>query len=167
MKTWIGIDPGKDGGICILQENFIECLEMPVNCIDEIKSSFIYYLIKEYKQNCFCLIEKSQSMPGQNSVSVFNYGKGYGQIISILQILKIPYEEISPLKWKREFNLIYKKKKGEKITIYQKKKIVKERAVTIAEKLQPCMEFKTEKGILLDGKAESFLLAEYARRKNL
>ena len=79
-------------------------------------------------------------------------GKGYGKLLSLLEILKVPYEEVRPQKWKKEFSLIGKGK---------------DHSVSLAEKLEPNENFKTPRNRLMDGKAESFLMAEYGRRKQL
>lgn len=153
MKIFIGIDPGKSGGIAIIKEDGSYLLiDMPINPNDEISSLMIYQLfcneIDFNKDQIYCCLEKAQSMPGQGVTSVFNYGQGYGKIKAVLEILKIPYEEIRPLKWKKEFSL-------------DKDKV---KSVSLAQKLFPMEIFVTQRGRLLDGRAEAILLAEYARR---
>jgi crossover junction endodeoxyribonuclease RuvC len=155
---YIGIDPGKTGGISILKDKTINTNriyysdEMPVNIKKEIDSFKIFHLLWDLrgdKQMSFCVLERAQSMPKQGVKSTFNYGVGYGEIKSILKILEIPFQEVSPVIWKKEFSLIKKTKMD---------------SADVASKLFPGLDFFTERKRLKDGMAESLLLAEYAKR---
>jgi len=152
---YIGIDPGKTGGIAIIsdvQNNHISAIEMPINAKKEIDVLSIYsYLLLYMGSNCFCCIEKSTAMPKQGVVSMFKYGTTYGKLIAIIEILEISYEEIVPQKWKKEFSINSDKR----------------RSIITVQKLFPSMkgQFTTERGRIKDGAAEALLLAEYPRRK--
>ena len=151
---YIGIDPGKQGGIGIRRSPDYHVLytvyDMPVLVNGEIDGNEIYRIVKSNRfGRVFCFVEKAQAMPQQGVVSTFKYGMGYGKILAVLEILKIPYQEISPQKWKKHFNLIKKDKKE---------------SVAVATKLFPKVEFKTKRGRLLDGRAEALLIAEFCRR---
>jgi crossover junction endodeoxyribonuclease RuvC len=152
---YIGIDPGKKGGIGIINNNprlLLECnIEMPLDSADEIDCIKIFQILNIFvsEVDSFCIIEKAQSMPQQGVKSMFNYGRGYGELIAVLKILKIPYQEIQSQKWKKEFSLIKKDKKA---------------SIAVAEKLFPEEKFYTERGRAMDGKAEALLIAEFARR---
>lgn len=151
---YIGIDPGKDGAIAVLDDDGLlwRLIDMPENI-----GTDLYKFLKEsielsvYKK-AVAFVEASQVMPGQGIKSGFTYGKGYGEIIAVLKILEIPFQEIHPLTWKKEFKLI-KKDKAE--------------SIKVAEQMYPSVTipFKTERGKLLDGRAEALLIAEYCRRK--
>jgi len=151
--NYIGIDPGKQGAIGIIELNNkveFKVFDMPLFCNKEIDGNKIYEIFSVYLyENPVCFIEKAQAMPQQGVVSTFKYGMGYGKILAVLEILKISYQEISSQKWKKYFSLI---KKGKK------------ESVTIAKKLFPEIEFETKRGRLLDGRAEALLIAEYCRR---
>lgn len=150
VDYFTGIDPGKKGGISVLDpDGKIFCsYEMPLTEKKEI-DIFKIYKLWPMAADSFCLIEKSQAMPRQGVVSTFNYGKEYGQIIAILIIMKIPFKEIRPQTWKKEFNLNNKKLDS----------------LAVASELFPDQNFFTDRMRLMDGKAESLLIAEYARRK--
>ena len=159
MNYFIGIDPGQKGALSIISHyhyddnKFIHVIDMPLFPSKEINTigvrEFFSVIIS---RESICYIEKAQSMPRQGVTSTFNYGQGYGKLKAVLEILGISYQEISPQLWKKEFSLIKKDKKD---------------SVTVAMKLFPEITFKTPKGRLLDGRAESLLIAEYCRRKNL
>ena len=159
-KTYIGIDPGIKGGIAIIDspdksKDKNMAFEMILTPEKKIDVNTIYNILEYYRyHDKICIIEKAQAMPKQGVKGVFNYGMGYGKLIAVLELLSIPYIEIHPTKWKKEFSL-FKKTKAD--------------SVATAEKLFPDMKgkFITQKGRLMDGKAESLLMAEYGRRKNL
>ena len=151
MKTiFIGIDPGKKGGIA---------------CIDTEKNiSFaVPYSDKELIDLCrdeswhgntehiMCCLEKVGAMPGQGVVSMFTFGQGVGYIKGVLESFRIPYQEITPQKWKREFGLS------------------SDKAVSaeVCRKLFPDINLLATPRCKKphDGMAEALLMAEYARRK--
>lgn len=146
---FIGIDPGKQGAIGIIfAGNRYKVIDMPLCSDTSIDAVAFQDSVKPCFKDTFCIIEKAQPMPKQGVVSVFNYGKGYGKIISVLECLKISFQEIRSSKWKKEFELSSDKSKS----------------VAMAKKLFPDLSFTTPRGRLLDGRAEAMLLAEYARR---
>lgn len=153
---YIGIDPGQKGAISIINNDckIDFCFEMLLskNKKELDSKAIIQKLCYLKNENCFIVLEKSQAMPKQGVVSTFNYGKGYGKLLAIIEILDLPFVEISPRKWKKEFNLIGKNKND---------------SIVMAEKLFKGIDFKTSRGRLKDGLAESLLMAEYGRRRNL
>jgi len=148
---FIGIDPGKTGAVAIIYRDSYAAEDIPLMAggdvnVNELSNMFVLYTPE---RRVFCLIEKAQPMPKQGVVSVFNYGKHYGELMAWLKIMMISFQEISPNKWKREFQLLGKDKKE---------------SVAVCQKLFPEAELKTPRGRLLHGRAEALLLAEYARR---
>ena len=155
---YIGIDPGLKGGISVYlknendsEENFY-CYEMPITKENQLDINKIIEILKPLSDKGTCFIEKSQAMPGQGVVSMFNYGKNYGILIGLLSAYNIQIVEVSPVSWKKHFYLI-KKDKTE--------------SVKLADSLNNKEKWKTERGRLLDGKAESFLILKYGMDKKL
>lgn len=149
---YIGIDPGKKGGIAVISPFKTSTIETPINAEKEIDISGIKtFLNLNIVGECFCCIEKSTAMPKQGVVSMFNYGVTYGKLLAILEMLVIPFEVVPPQKWKKEFSLNSDKR----------------RSIITVQKLFPEMkgQFTTARGRIKDGAAEALLLAEYARRK--
>lgn len=151
MNYYIGIDPGKTGGIAIIDEEkkVIINIEMPVTSAKEVNAAYLYTLLTSIKGETFCVIEKSQSMPKQGVKSTFSYGVGYGEVRATLKASLTPFQEVAPMAWKKEFNLVKKDKMD---------------SCDTAQKLFPSESFLTGRGRVMDGKAESLLIAEYARR---
>jgi len=180
--VYIGIDPGQKGAIAFLdkdKKDKLWIIDMPLLPEKGIDAKTLYEILETkvtFYKDIYVVIEKAQSMPGQSSVAMFNYGGGYHAILAVLQILDIPFEEVRSNKWKTEFGLSglkSKKKQGkkkEKMTSEEKKNAQKKRkemAVKIAIQLFPKMKdsFFTPKGKMLDGRAEALLIAEYCKRK--
>ena len=103
------------------------------------------------KHRIVASVEKVGAMPHQGVVSMFNFGKSAGYIEGVLSALGIPYQLIPPSTWKREFSLIGKDKKA---------------SIEVCHKLFPEVDLKRTERCKTDsdGKAESLLLACYARR---
>lgn len=151
MKTiFIGIDPGKNGGIAWIDELDGVVRTMPFDekklvevCADLYDSGFA-------KQTVCCL-EKVGARPGQGVVSMFNFGLNVGYIKGVLEAFRIPYQEITPQKWKKEFGLNSEKAKS----------------AEVCQNLFPHVSLmatpKSKKKH--DGMAEALLMAEYAKRK--
>lgn len=149
MKTiFIGIDPGKSGGIaCIDTEDGI-CYTEPYSdkaLIDLCSSA------SRKGQKVVCCLEKVGAMPGQGVVSMFNFGQSVGYIKGVLESFMIPYQEITPQKWKREFSLTSDKAKSAEVC----RKLFPEVSLLATPKCRKPH----------DGMTEALLMAEYARRK--
>jgi Holliday junction resolvasome RuvABC endonuclease subunit len=95
-ENYIGIDPGQSGGLAVIFGDNVEVVKMPPTEQD-IWKWFLY----QSKKKCFALIEKVHSMPNQGVVSTFKFGQGYGVLRMALIASRIPFEEISPMKWQK------------------------------------------------------------------
>ena len=152
----IGIDPGKKGAIAFIHGDEVQVHDMPLDADGRIDGAGVYMMIATRvvsPQAAICFLERSQAMPGQGVTSTFNYGVGYGTIRGALQVAGIPFQEVHPLKWKKEYALIKKEKAD---------------SVAVARQLFPKAPLVREKrgggDMLLDGRAEALLICEYCRR---
>ena len=113
----IGIDPGIKGAICILKDGVvIDVFDMPVMPVgkknkSQVNGSQVYNEIlkvieNEGKQDVKVVIEQVSAMPGQGVTSMFNFGQSYGVLKGIFSAMQIPMDFVSPVKWKKYFNLI-------------------------------------------------------------
>ncbi len=166
-KKYVGIDPGKTGAIAKIMDDgtervwFTDAEELDLALLGDVLKSFLE------DPGVFVLLEKVQVMPrmrkmktpsgiveqpaGQGAVGMLNYGIGYGKYLGMLEALKIPYQEIHPMSWKKEFSLIHQPK---------------ERSIQVAIQLFPqtADRLKRKKD---HGRAEALLLACYAKRHNM
>jgi len=153
-RYFIGIDPGKDGGIAVLNSSgrVIELLEMP-SIGNEVDRVCLSEFFGKYSRTSRCFIEKIR--PGKGARSMLSYGMNYGCLTMGLVCWKIPFEEIQPVDWKRHFNLI-----NGKASRREKKKL----SILRARELFPEGHLPKEGRIEKDGIAEALLIAEYGRQ---
>lgn len=83
--------------------------------------------------------------------SMFRFGENYGFIQGLLAAYAIPYELVTPQKWKREFQIT-----GDKNS-----------AVDVCRRLFPGVSLRRTERCKKDhdGMAEALLMAEYVKRK--
>ena len=151
MKTFfLGIDPGKNGGVAYIdtKDGVIGTEAYDVKKLVDLCRE-IYH--GNDARRTVCCLEKVGARPGQGVVSMFNFGQSVGYIKGVLESFGIPYQEITPQKWKKEFGLASDK----------------------ALSVEVCRKLFPDIGLLAtpkckkphDGMAEALLMAEYARRK--
>ena len=118
MKVIIGIDPGLNGAIAII-ENFkvIDLFDMPVmtegkKSKRQLNSALMVKIlrdkIKNYEETSV-VVEQVNAMPGQGVTSMFNFGQSFGAIKGICAALQLPIYFVRPSKWKKHFDLINSK----------------------------------------------------------
>lgn len=96
---YMGIDPGKNGAIAIIDNDKVEIL--PYSNINIVTAG-------NYCNDhggCACIIEKVHAMPGQGVSSMFSFGQNYGYITGVLNALNIYPLEVTPQKWKKYYGL--------------------------------------------------------------
>lgn len=155
---YIGIDPGKNGGIAVIHDKLPKPIDVTVykysddDLIDVIDvctkgSSIAVHRDEEIK----CVLEKVNAMPGQGVVSMFNFGQNFGFIQGVLKSYEIPFELVPPQKWKKEFSVTSDKNTS----------------IEVVKRLFPNVNLKATERCKKDhdGMAEALLMAEYARRK--
>ena len=111
----IGIDPGINGAISILEnKKIIEVYDTPT-MIDgkknkrQVNGSQVTNIIKEElnkDKEIVVVVEHVNAMPGQGVTSMFNFGQSFGVIKGICSALSLPIYFVRPTKWKKHFNLI-------------------------------------------------------------
>ena len=111
----IGIDPGISGAIAILEnKKVIGIFDMPVMAEGkknkrQLNSAQLVNIIKENiitNDEVAVVVEQVNAMPGQGVTSMFNFGQSFGVLKGIFSAMQIPMDFISPVKWKKYYNLI-------------------------------------------------------------
>ena len=144
---YIGIDPGKKGGVATISDDGVKVYQWDDQRFIEDMRQHANWLDK-----CVAAVEKVGAMPGQGVTSMFSFGQSYGFILGVLAAFGIPYQLVSPATWKREFGLLKSQKQG---------------SVDVCKRLFPGVSLLPTDRCRKesDGMAESLLIAEYARRK--
>lgn len=143
---YLGVDPGKNGGLAAIKDGIL-LTAIPMGR-DEVLHEL--RMFKEWGDGFRCCIEKVHAMPHQGSVSMFTFGENYGWLKGVFDAYRIPYQEVTPQKWKKEFSLGRDKKQS----------------IEVCKQLFPGINLRPiGKRVDHDGMAEAALMAEYARRK--
>ena len=152
QRRYVGIDPGKAGGIARLRRDEIDLFKMPSTIADVCD-----LLLKLSGHEVSALIERvsagGSDTGGEKgrmgATSAFTFGEGYGVLQAALICNEIPFERIQPVKWQAIYGL--RKRTGETKT--QKKN----RHKAVAAELFP-------KITVTHWNADALLIAEYLRR---
>lgn len=145
MKTIIGIDVGKNGGIAWITdgkpcvEKMPDTLQDLWELIHDIKYRFFRGEDIEFK----AYIEAVHSSPQMGVKSAFTFGQGYGNLEMALTAAGIPFERVSPQKWQKALGCLTK---GDKNVSKRK-----------SQELFPGLK-------ITHATADALLIAEYGRR---
>ena len=147
---FIGIDPGKDGGMAVLGGSAIPYTfsftkKTPADIWFEIACC-------ETMKDKFCVIERVSARPAKNKEgktvqgisSTFKFGYNAGMLEGFLVAACIPYEFVIPAKWQRYMGCLTG---GDKKITYKK-----------AQQLFPLNK-------ITHSVADALLIAEYCKRK--
>jgi hypothetical protein len=146
----IGIDPGLTGGLGILnRDGSFECVyDLPVirdRTLAWIDGAQLQSILLDAirGRTAHAVVERVSAMPKQGVASSFQFGVGFGSILSVLQAMHISVELVTPVVWKRALGL----SKDKNASLHK------------ARLLFPAAELHLAKH---DGRAEALLLAHYA-----
>lgn len=140
----MGIDPGKKGGVGIIESNGTKCVSFSLANGTE---KDMVELLTEYASNTrIAFIEKVHSMPKQGVVSAFTFGTNFGFYQGVLLALQIPFEFVTPRVWQANLKCLSKGNKN----------VTKKKAQEL---------FPKEK--ITHNNADALLIAEYGRRKTV
>jgi Holliday junction resolvasome RuvABC endonuclease subunit len=144
MNIYIGIDPGINGGIATINNNFVQAYKMPQTIRD------LWELIHEIKSTAelenysiTAALESVWSSPQMGVKSAFTFGNGFGHLEMALTALGVPYERVRPAMWQKAMGCLTKGDKN----------VSKRRA----QELFPAIK-------VTHAIADAMLIAEYARR---
>lgn len=139
MRIYLGIDPGKSGGIAFIPERGDPWAEkMP-----DTERDLFDLLEMQDEWEPFAYIENVSSSPQQGVVSAFTFGKGYGSLLMALTARGIAYERIAPGVWQKSMKCLTKGNKN----------VSKARA----QELFPSLK-------ITHANADALLIAEHCRR---
>lgn len=172
-KTHVGIDPGKDGYITVLNPfRGVQFFEMP-KIGKEIDLHALWRTLKQIDNESefpvVAVVEDVHAIYGAAAGSTFEFGWAVGILEAYLVALSIPYTKVQPKAWQKEmFQGIPVQQKASKSgkTMVNNTKLMSEMA---CKRLFPNEDLRPE-GCTdrckksHDGKTDSLLIAEYCRR---
>src|SRR3990167_3458314 len=108
LPVILGIDPGLDGGLCLMSPNgilpplILGTIPIPTLPGDKrlIDLPLLRQQILDYAPD-IVILEQVGSMPGQGVTSMFSFGYSFGAIQGLLVGLQIPVRLVRPQEWQR------------------------------------------------------------------
>ena len=111
MSFVIGIDPGINGAIAIFENGQLDAvIDMPtlemdsgktkkrhISAIGLVRILETWTLVSDGQAHI--VIEKVGALPGNGSVSMFNFGRSAGIIEGVVAALRMPYTYVTPATW--------------------------------------------------------------------
>jgi len=169
---YIGIDPGKNGAISMINTDtdFKESIVVPKigKEYDLEKMCNILRSVRDTHSKMFVVLENINSHSAKGRQGAFVMGKGVAYWQGFLVALKIPYAMTPPQTWQKVcWEGIPVQYIPSKTNKSGKKKDTKATSELAAKRLFPGFDFTpTERATKNhDGMIDSMLIAEYARRK--
>jgi hypothetical protein len=163
----IGIDPGKNGFICIVEEfssetvaNYITYHPIPL-INKEVDIRKLNECLSFAGGDIHCVIEDVHAIFGSSAKATFNFGWIVGVLEALLVANGIPYTKVAPKVWQKEmWQGIPIQKKANKRTD------TKAMSLLAAKRLFPNEDLTaTERSVKPhDGKVDALLLCEFCRR---
>lgn len=121
----IGIDPGNTGALALMTDDgvLVEVVDMPIMAMgkkNQVNATEVANIVRDWKTmiemdglKLAAYLEKVGAMPRKKdgseikmgSSSMFNFGKGVGNIEGVLAALKIPMFLVTPQAWKKHHKL--------------------------------------------------------------
>jgi crossover junction endodeoxyribonuclease RuvC len=100
----IGVDPGLNGGLALLDESgsivFVSVMPRIGKLLDVPGlRRVVVQFVDRGGDGCHAYIEQAAAMPRQGSVSTFKFGRVYGIVEGLLAGMKIPYTLVLARKW--------------------------------------------------------------------
>jgi len=103
-KCYIGIDPGKSGGlVAIISDHTVETTPMLLAGKDiDIARTTKWIHTHSIRDSTVVCIEKVHAMPGQGVTSMFKFGFVTGVMHGIISALELPLFLVTPQTWKNK-----------------------------------------------------------------
>ena len=144
---YIGIDPGKSGGIAVLSDERIEVKKCP-ETVQDMAFLFALILHETPPSHVLVMIERVWARPHDGRSSVFTFAQNYGRWEGIIASHEITPHYVTPQVWMKALGCPSKLKK--QVRKNYLKELSKKKYPDIARKLT----LKT---------ADAMLIADYAK----
>jgi crossover junction endodeoxyribonuclease RuvC len=103
----LGIDPGASGAIVLLEKmEPVEWLRMPTikeGNATRVNANHLQTFVRESRPD-HIFVERVHAMPGNGSVSMFNFGHSVGVVLGVIAGLE--HTTVTPQAWKKAAGLI-------------------------------------------------------------
>jgi len=157
--NYIGIDPGAQGALAVVDETGTLQALADTDGLRLHRKNDCLAIVRgnervEVNGPVCAFIEAQHAFPKTPATTNFKVGVACGYWRGVFTALCIPFSEVSPAKWRKVVPQ----------TLPRDKRDRKRLLVELAERQWPNGAFRTERGRLLDGRAEACWIAEACRR---
>lgn len=154
MTVYIGIDPGLGGAVAFVKGDAASVYDTP-HVGGGVRPEYLVGGMRDLfamadADDCRAVIEAVHAMPRQGVVSTFRFGRGLGLWEGLLAGLGIPYEMVTPQRWRKDLGIPNGADKAA--------------SRVRAQQLFPGLADQLAR-VKDDGRAEALLLAEWRRRQ--
>lgn len=151
---YIGVDPGSTGAIALFHCPELFQSRQEVFDFDSPDSLAAIKIASEF--NTHAVVEKVNAMPKQGVSTTFKFGTAYGKVLGWLEACQIPYELVTPAKWKKAMFDSMPKQDDKKAM-----------ALDLARRLFPDIAANRLARKKDHNRAEALLIAEFCRRNHV
>jgi len=156
--NYIGIDPGKSGGITRIYKGYIESFKCPETVEEmqiQFKSMLQFCSVSIPNENTKLVMERVWARPNNATRSAFSYGVNYGQWLGIIASCGVKINTILPTEWIRYYDC------DKKLEYSERKRWLKKKAqVMLTHYRSHCW-----KGVATLSLADSILIAHYGKKE--
>ena len=94
----IGIDPGKSGGISVVEDGKITAYKCP-KTVEDMATLFSIICENTPKDKIYAVMERVWARPSNASRSAFAYGVNYGSWLGIMASNEVDCNPVLPITW--------------------------------------------------------------------
>lgn len=102
-KVYIGIDPGKSGGLCVIEDDFIRAYACPDN-VKDMALLFAMAISVNKTKTVVAYIEKVWARPTDAKGSIWKFAENYGSWKGIAGAYEIDLIAVAPQVWIKYYN---------------------------------------------------------------
>ena len=144
-KIYIGIDPGRSGGMCVIENDFIKAYPCPDN-VQDLALMFAMAITVSETKTVIAYIEKVWARPTDGRASIWKFAENYGVWKGIAGAYEIELHQVAPQTWMKYFET-------PKLDKTRRKRYLKDKARSMYPNLKK-VSLKT---------ADAILIATYAK----
>ena len=97
-KVYIGIDPGKSGGLCVIENDFVKAYPCPDN-MQDMAILFAMAISTNKTKEVVAYIEKVWARPNDAKGSIWKFAENYGTWRGIAGAYEIDLKQVAPQTW--------------------------------------------------------------------
>ena len=103
-SKFIGIDPGKTGGLAIIGDDTVKAYKCP-RTVDDMSLLVGIALNGDAPEKVIVLMEKVWARPGNGVVSVWSFAENYGTWKGIIASYDLHLNLVSPQEWMKYYEI--------------------------------------------------------------